>query len=89
MVYKYIRNKAGIIGTITNPAGITSNITRDVVAAIGSTRVEYLDAHGFGSDEIASIVDAVHEATSVHEFTALAAGCGMAYTELAWFWNLS
>jgi len=89
VVYKYIRNKAGIVGTITNPAGVTSNITEEVINAIGSSRAEYLDAHGFGSDETASITRAFCKATSIREFTALAAGYGMAYTELEWFWSLS
>ena len=88
-VYKYIRNKAGVVGTITNPAGITSTITDNDVATIGSSRARYLDVHGYGSDEIAHIVDAFHRATDVHEFTALAEECGMAFTELEWFWSLS
>ena len=88
-VYKYIRNKAGIVGSITNPAGVTSNITDDVITTIGSPRAKYLDAHGFDSDVVACIADAFDKATNVREFTALAAGYGMAYTELEWFWTLS
>ena len=88
-VYKYIRNKAGIVGTITNPAGITSTITNDDVATIGSSRAQYLNVHGYGSDEIAHIVDAFRRATDVHGFTALAGECGMALAELEWFWSLS
>lgn len=89
VVYKYIRNKAGVVGTITNPAGIISNVTEDIVTAVGLSCAGYLDAHGFGSDEISCIVGAFHRATNVQEFTALAAGYGMAYTELEWFWSLS
>jgi len=89
MVYKYIRNKAGVVGTITNLAGVTSNITEDVITTIGSSRAEYLNVHGFGSNEIAHIVDAFRRATGVHEFTILAAGCGMAIMELEWFWAIS
>lgn len=88
-VYKYIRNKAGVVGTITNPAGISSNITEDVIATLGESRAGYLDAHGFGPEEIMCIVDAFSRATSIDKFTALAAGSGMALTELEWFWGLS
>ena len=87
-VYKYIRNRAGIVGAVTNPAGVTSNITEDIVASLGEPRAGYLDSHGFGPDEIAYIVDAFRRATSVRDFTALAAGCGMAFMELEWFWGL-
>lgn len=88
-VYKYIRNKAGVIGSITNPAGVVSSITDDVTAVIGSSHAEYLDAHGFGFDEVEHIVDAFYTAINIHEFTSLAAGCGMAVVELEWFWALS
>ena len=87
-VYKYIRNHAGVIGTITNPAGITSNITAYTIATVGEFRAEYLDAHGFGPGEIERIVGAFDTASSIHEFTALAAGNGMAFTELEWFWRV-
>ena len=50
---------------------------------------EYLDAHRFGFDEVEHIVDAFYTAINVHEFTSLAAGCGMAVVELEWFWALS
>jgi len=88
-VYKYIRNRSGVVGAITNPAGVTSSVTEDDIAIIGSSRAEYLNAHGFGPDVIACIVDAFQSVTEVHEFISLTAGCGMAVMELEWFWALS
>jgi hypothetical protein len=88
-VYKHIRKQAGVVGSITNPAGITSNITEDDVATLGEFRAKYLDAHGFEPAEIACIVDAFGTATDIHEFTALAVRSGMALMELEWFWDLS
>ena len=87
-VYKYIRNQTGVVGTITNPAGITSNTTAYTIATVGEFRAEYLDTHGFGPGEIERIVKAFDTASSIHKFTALAAGNGMALMELEWFWRL-
>jgi hypothetical protein len=88
-VYKYMRSAIGVVGTITDPSGITSNITNHIIDTVGSSRAAYLDAHGFGCAEIEHISDAYDAATDVQGFVSLAIGHGMAVTELEWFWDLS
>ena len=88
-IYKHVRNATGVVGMITDPSGITSNVTNHIINTVGASRAAYLDAHGFGPTEIRCLSNAYDTATDVGHFVSLAAGCGMAVTELEWFWALS
>lgn len=86
-VYKYIRNAAGTVGTIHDPAGVLSHITEHQTAYLGDTRARYLDSHGYGAMEIEKIVSAFGS-SCVEEFVSSAEGCGMSVVELEWFWSV-
>lgn len=87
-IYKYIRNIAGTVGTITDGAGVLSHITTEDYMVLGDVRATYLDSHGYGAVEVIKIVSAF-DATSVEEFVSRAEGCGMSIAELEWFWALA
>lgn len=86
-VYKYIRNIAGTVGTITDRSGVLSLITTEDCRILGDVRARYLDSHGYGAMEIVKIVSAF-DAPTIEEFVARAEGCGMSIVELEWFWCL-
>ena len=88
-VYKYIRNAVGVVGTITDPSGITSNIPSHVFHAIGQPHAAYLDSHGYGTTEIECLSNAYNTTADIDDFVSLAAECGMMVMELEWFWALS
>ena len=89
MVYKYIRGAAGVVGSITNPTGVTPIDLSDIEIAVGKMRAKYLDAHGYGMDTILAIADAYRSAKDVEDFVSQASGCGMSVVELEWFWEFS
>ena len=89
MVYKFIRGAAGVVGSITNPAGVTPTDLSDIEIAVGEMRAKYLDAHGYGMDAIQTIADAYRSAREVEDFVSQASGCGMSVAELEWFWECS
>ncbi|KAF9778471.1 hypothetical protein BJ322DRAFT_1114295 [Thelephora terrestris] len=86
-IYKFIRNIAGTVGTITDRSGVLLHITAEDHSVLGHARAMYLDAHGYGVVEISKIVSAF-DAPTIDEFIARAEGCGMAIVELEWFWAL-
>lgn len=86
-VYKYIRNIAGTVRTITDRAGVIPNVTGEDYLVLGDVRATYLNLHGYGTAEIAKIISAF-DATSVEEFVSRAEGCGMSIVKLEWFWGL-
>ena len=86
-VYKYIRNIAGTVGTITNQSGVLSNVTDEDFEILGDIHTRYLDSHGYGSAELVKIVSAFEAATSVEDFISHTEGCGMSIVELEWFWQ--
>lgn len=86
-VYKYIRNIAGTVGTITDRSGVLSHITTEDCRVLGDIRARYLDSHGYGIVEIMRVVSAF-DAPTVEEFVSRAEGCGMSIVELEWFWGL-
>ena len=77
----------GTIGIIHDKSGVFSYITMDHYKAIGYTRAAYLDSHGYGTKEIATIILAF-ESSTFEEFVGRAGGCGMSIAELEWFWCL-
>ena len=85
-VYKYIRNIAGTVGTITDRSGVLSHLTTEDYRVLGDARARYLDSHGYGVAEIVKVVSAF-DAPTVKEFIARAEGCGMSIVELEWFWG--
>ena len=87
-IYKYIRNVAGTVGTITDRSGILSHITDEDFNILGDIRARYLDSHGYGSAELAKIVSAFEGATNMDEFISCTEGCGMSIVELEWFWSI-
>ena len=89
IIYKYIRGAAGVVGSITNPAGVTPIDLSDIEIAVGEMRAKYLDAHGYGMDAIQTIADAYQAAKDVEDFVSQASGCGMLVVELEWFWEVS
>ena len=86
-VYKYIRNIAGTVGSITDRCGVLSNITEEDHLVLGTLRASYLDSHGYGSREAMQIVSAF-DALTIEEFISRTEGCGMSIVELEWFWCL-
>jgi len=89
IIYKYIRSAAGVVGSITNPTGVTPIDLSDIEIAVGEMRAKYLDAHGYGTDAIQTIADAYQTAKDVEDFVSQASGCGMSVVELEWFWEVS
>lgn len=88
-VFKYIRSSAGIVGTITDPSGVTSINLSEAENIVGAMRAKYLDVHGYGEDVIETILDSYQSSTTVEEFVSGACGCGMTIVELEWFWQLT
>jgi len=86
-VYKYIRNVAGVVGTIHDQSGVFPQLLDDHYMLLGDTRATYLESHGYGTAEVARIVRAF-TTYNLEEFITQAAGCGMSEAELEWFWNL-
>ena len=88
-MYKYIRGAAGVVGSITDPTGVTPTDLSEIEIAVGEMRANYLDAHGYGMDAIQTIADAYQSAKDVEDFVSRASGCGMSVVELEWFWEVS
>ncbi|KAF9786213.1 hypothetical protein BJ322DRAFT_1108069 [Thelephora terrestris] len=89
IVYKYIRGAAGVVGSITDPTGVTSINYKVTENAVGGMCAKYLDAHGYGKDAIRTIADTYQSAIDMEDFVSCASGCGMLVMELEWFWEFS
>ena len=88
-VYKYIWGGAGVVGTITDPSGVTLIDLTEVENIVGGMRARYLDVHGYGMEVLQIIMNAYQSASTMEEFVSEAHGCGMTIVELEWFWELS
>ena len=88
-VYKYIRGAAGVVGSITNPAGVTLIDLSNVENTVGGMRAKYFDAHSYGMDAMQTITDAYQSANDMEDFISRASGCGMSVAELEWSWEFS
>ena len=87
-IYKYIRNIAGTVGTITDRSGVLSHVSAEDYRVLGYLRASYLDSHGYGAAEVDKIVLAF-DAPTIEEFVARSEGSGMSIVELEWFWALN